>query len=82
MACRLQTVATPFAGPYLPDTFQEFVKVVLAKAFSLFKPFIVQHKTLDDERPQGFGSPNPELGSLMAVYPVANGNDGIEMIKV
>src|SRR5690606_20189277 len=75
-------VDTPFTGPYLPDTFQEFVKVVLAKAFSLFKPFIVQNKALDYELSKRFGSPNPELGSLMAVYPVAHGYYGIQIVKL
>src|SRR5690606_16087275 len=75
-------VKTPFTCPYLPNTFQEFIKVVFAKAFALFKPFIIQYKAFNNELPKGFGSPNTELGSLIAVYPVANGYNGIEIVKV
>ena len=75
-------VKTPFTCPYLPDTFQEFIKVIFAKTLALFEPFIIQYKAFDNELPKGFGSPNPELGCLKAVYTLANGNNGIEIIKV
>lgn len=75
-------VKTPFICPYLPDTFQEFIKVIFANAFALFEPFIIQYKAFDNKLPKGFGGPNPKLSGLMAIYSVANGNNGIEILKL
>ena len=35
-------VETPFAGPYLPNALQQLIKIILAKSFALFQPFIIR----------------------------------------
>jgi len=46
-----------------------------------FKALTVQHKTSDDKFAEGSGGPDAKLGSLQAVYPVANSNDVVEIVK-
>ena len=73
-------VETPFTGANLPDTFKEFVKIVFAKALTLLEPFIIQHKPLNDKFIQGLGRPNAKLRSLIAVHPIAHGNNGVKIV--
>lgn len=42
-------IETPFTGPYFPNTFRGFTKVILAKELILLEPFIIQYKIFDDE---------------------------------
>src|ERR1035438_4549281 len=46
----------------------------------VLEPLVVQHETLDDELPQRFRGPDTELGGLVAVHPVAHGDDGIQVV--
>lgn len=74
-------VEPPLACPDFPDPFQEFVEVVFPETFSLLQTFIIRHKALDDKLLQGLRRPNPELSRLIAVDPVPNGDDGVEVIE-
>src|SRR5690606_40258263 len=69
-------------GPYLPDTFQQFIKVVSAKSLALLQTLVIEHKAFDNVLPEGSGGPNAELCCLVAVDPVANCNDGVQVVKI
>jgi len=74
-------IKSPLAGPDFPNPLQQFVKIILAEdPFALFEPFIVEHKPLDDELPQRLRGPNAEARGLIAVHPVAHGDDGVEVV--
>ncbi|OJY84295.1 MAG: hypothetical protein BGP14_18765 [Sphingobacteriales bacterium 44-15] len=68
--------------PVSPGYVPKFIKAIVAKAFALFKPFIVLYKALDNELSKSFDSLNSKLGSLKTVYPVANGYNGIKTIEI
>lgn len=57
-------------------------KIVFTESFSLFQSFVVKGKSFDNEFPQYSGGPDPELGGLIAVNPVADGDDGVEVVEV
>jgi hypothetical protein len=44
-------------------------------------PF-VEHEALDDVLAQGLGRPDAELGGLVAVHPVADRNDRVEVMEL
>jgi hypothetical protein len=61
---------------------RQLIKIIFAKSFALFQAFTAYYKAFYNKLPEGFGCPDTELGGLMAVYPVANGYDGIEVVKL
>ena len=76
-------VKAPLAGPDFPDALQQFVEVILAEdLLALLQPLVIQHEALDDELPQGLGRPDAELRGLVAVDPVADGDDGVEVVEL
>lgn len=57
---------------------KQFIKVVhLAGAF---QPLIIQGKAFDDVFPQTLGGPDSELCASVRLYPVAYGNNNIEVV--
>src|ERR1700743_512325 len=74
-------IQTPFAGADLPDALQQFIKVILAEVFTLFQPFIIQHKTFNNKLFKRFGGPYPALGCLETIYPVTDCDYSIKVIK-
>ena len=74
-------VEAPLAGADFPDALQQFVEVILAEdLLALLEPLVIQHEALDDELPQRLRRPDAELRGLVAVHPVADGDDGIEVV--
>jgi len=74
-------VEAPLAGSDFSNSFEQFIKIILAKTLALFEPFIVQSESLDNKLPQNMSGPDAELGGLAAVDPVADRDDNIQ-IKV
>jgi hypothetical protein len=69
------------AGADFPYALEQFVEIVLAEGvFALLEPLVVHDESLDDELAQGFGGPDAELGGLVAVDPVADSDDGVEVV--
>ncbi len=62
--------------------FDKLVKIVFAEAFIQFQPLIVKDKAFYDELPQSLSCPNAKLGSLGAIDAIADGNDGIKVVKI
>lgn len=59
----------------------QFIEIIPAEnLFALLEPLVIQHETLDDELPEHFRSPDTELSSLIAVHPVAHGDDGVQVL--
>jgi len=65
-----------FRRPDFPDAGQQLVKISAA----LFQPFIVQREPLHDEFPQPLRRPDAELRAAQRFYPVANGDDHVEIV--
>lgn len=47
---------------------------------ALLEPLVFHDEALDDELAEGFGGPDAELGGLVAVDPVADSDDGVEVV--
>ncbi len=61
----------------------QLVEVILAEdLFTLLQTFVIQNEALDDELPQRLRRPDAELRGLMTVHPVADGDDGIEVVEL
>lgn len=76
-------VEPPLAGADFPDALQQFVEIVPAEhLFALLQTFIIQHEALGDELAQCSRGPDAELGGLVAVHPVADGDDGVEVVEL
>jgi hypothetical protein len=55
--------------------------IVLAEdLLALLEPGVVQHEAFDDEFPQRFCGPDAKLRGLIAVHPVAHGDDGVQVV--
>ena len=48
---------------------------------SLFQPFVIKHKALTDILVENLSRPLPETSGFLTVYPVADTDDGIEIIE-
>ena len=63
------------------ETFEQLIEVVPAEQpLALLQALVVQHEPLDDELPERFRGPDAELRGLVAVDPVADGDDGVEIV--
>ena len=74
-------VEPPLAGADLTDPLEQLVKVVPAEALVQLEPLVVEDEALDDELAQSLGRPDAELRGLRAVDPVADGDDGVEVVE-
>lgn len=71
------------AGPDGTDTFQQFPEIVLAEGrLSLLEPVVVQNEALEHELLQHAGRPDPKLRGTPGIDPVANGNDGVQIVEL
>ena len=75
-------VEAALAGPDLADALEQLVEVVLAEPPVELQPLVVEHEPLDDELLEGLGGPDAELGGPGAVDPIADGDDGVEVVVV
>ena len=74
---------TPLAGPNGADTVEQFAEIVLAKNLpALLQALVIQHKAFLDEFLQGFCCPDPELCGFGGIHPIANRDDGVEVVEI
>ena len=52
-------------GVLIPNSVEQFVKIIFAKMLTLFKAFVIDHKTLHDKFAQRFGRPNSKPRRLI-----------------
>jgi len=69
-----------FRGPDVADALQEYIEIVRAQGFSLFKALVIHDKALDQVFAQMLGGPLAELGAPEGPDPVAHGEDHVEVI--
>ena len=73
-------VKTAFTQAYLPDFSQQMFKVVLIEKCSVLHPLTVDHIATDCEVPQNRSRPLPEFRSPLAVDPVSDSDDHIQIV--
>lgn len=75
-------VETALACTDLSDPFEEFVEIIFAEFFALFESFVVENESFDNEFAEGFGRPDSEAGGFYGIDAVADGDDGVEVVKI
>ena len=72
---------TALAGSDRTDALKQLAEIVLAEnRLALLQTFIVHNETLLDILLQGFGSPDPEPGSLSGINAVADGDYSVKVV--
>ena len=64
----------------IPDACQQFVEIV--PAAGPLQPVVIHGKALDDVLSQTLGDPDAKLGAPVGFYPVADGDDDVEIIAL
>jgi hypothetical protein len=75
-------IEAPLASPDGPDALQQVVKIILAKPLSLLQTLIVEYESFDQKLPEHLSRPDAKLRRLTAVDPVADGDDGVEIVEL
>ena len=74
-------VESPFRKPYLPDFFDEPVKILFSKLGSaVLQPLIINHPSFDSEILDDGVCPLSELHGTFIVYLEADSNDHLEIV--
>ena len=78
-------VHAPFAGTNVPNTLEQFIKVVRQRCCSrnrrILQAFVINGKPLDHVFLQTLGRPYAKLSAPYAIYPVTDGNDHVEVVE-
>lgn len=71
----------PFADADVADTLQQFIEVGgYARPRWVLEPLVVEHEALHDVFPQPLCGPNAELRASLRLHPVADGENGIQVV--
>ena len=70
-----------FAGPNVPDAFQQLIKVVGAEFPGIAQPLVIEDKALLHILGQHIAGPPAEVDAHVAPYPVAHGQNHIEIVE-
>jgi hypothetical protein len=73
-------VEAALAEADLADLLKQVLEIVLAEKAPVFQPLLVEHVAFDGELAQDGGGPLAELGGADGIDPVADGDDGIEVV--
>ncbi len=74
-------VKLAFAEANFPNFCQQRFKIVFVEEAAIFQPLFVQHESFDGKFPEYLGCPLAELGGAFGVDPVADGDDGIQIVE-
>jgi hypothetical protein len=73
-------VKSPLRKADLADFLQQALEIILAEERAVFHALAVHHVTAQRVVPQHSGGPLAEGSGALRVHPVADGNDGIEVV--
>ncbi|EKD40795.1 MAG: hypothetical protein ACD_74C00161G0001 [uncultured bacterium] len=75
-------IKAPLAEADFPNLFQQALEIILAQKRAVLHALLVQHIALDGKLAQHPGGPLAELGSSHRIDPVADGDDGVEVVEI
>jgi hypothetical protein len=73
-------VKASLAEANFADFFEQPFEIILAKERAILHALLVEHIALDGEFAQHLGGPLAKLGGPHRIDPVADGDDGIEVV--
>lgn len=74
-------VKPAFAGANFANFIEQGIEICLAEDGAVFEAFLVEHIAADGEVAQNTGRPLAELGGALGIDPVADGDDGVEIVE-